>query len=300
MSVPWTGPLAGPDAIVSVARRAEAAGFGYLQVGDHALYPAVIATPYPYSPSGVMPTDGPKLDVFAVLTFVAAHTSTIGLVPGVYLLALRHPVASARAVATLDFLSGGRVRLGVGSGWMKEEFDILGVAFEERGRIVDEYLAALRHLFEGDGGAFDGRYVAFPPLAFAPRPVQRPLPVLVGGGGSDAVLRRVARFGQGWIPAGMAAADIAVALPRLAAAMRDQGREGEALLVQGRLGKVDVTSASPEEVLERLAELEASGCTGVLVDLGETTGASLPAVHDAIDWFAARIVPHVRTGEVGT
>src|SRR3954470_12942226 len=104
MSVPWTGPLAGPDAIVAVARQAEAAGFGYLQVGDHAMYPATIESRYPYSPTGVMPTAGVKLDLFTTLSFVAASTTTIDVVAGVYLLALRHPVATARAVASLDFL----------------------------------------------------------------------------------------------------------------------------------------------------------------------------------------------------
>jgi probable F420-dependent oxidoreductase len=291
MSVPWTGPLASPDAIVAVARQAEAAGFGYLQVGDHAMYPSTIESRYPYSPTGVMPTGGIKLDLFTVLSFVAANTSTIHLVAGVYLLALRSPIASARAVASLDFLSHGRVRLGVGAGWMQEEYDILGVPFGERGRIMDEHLAVLRHLFEGDGSGFEGRYVSFPPLAFEPRPVQQPLPILIGGGESPAVLRRIARFGDGWIPGGMTPAEVAAAMPAVRAALEGEGRRADDVRVYGRVGKVDASTASAGEVLSGLRALADAGCVGALVDLGETTGSSLSAVQDAVAWFAERVIP---------
>ncbi|MBW8824874.1 MAG: TIGR03619 family F420-dependent LLM class oxidoreductase [Acidobacteria bacterium] len=296
MSVPWTGPLVSPEALVRVAQEAEALGFAFLQVGDHALYPLETRSRYPYSPTGVIPTDphGSKLDVLTLLSFLAATTTTIRLVPGVYLLSLRNPIGSARALATLDFLSGGRLTLGVGVGWMKDEFDVLGVPFHERGRITDEYLAILRHLFEGEGG-FDGDYFSFPALAFAPTPVQAPLPILVGGGASGAVLRRVARFGNGWIPAGMTPEEIAAALPRLAEAMEAAGRAGEALVISGRGGKIVPDATTPAEVLGRLQVLASAGCTSALVDLGETSNTSLDAVLAAMGWFADNVMPEAVT-----
>ena len=130
--------------------------------------------------------------------------------------------------------------------------------------------------------------------------MRHPLPVLIGGGASAAVLRRVARHGQGWIPAGMTAADIAEAMPRLRDAMVREGRVDEPVLVQGRAGKIDTTATTAGEVVERLAALAASGCTGALVDLGETTGSSLAAVHDAIAWCADTVLPAARDLPAGS
>ena len=296
MSVPWTGPLVSPEAIVRVAREAEAAGFTFLQVGDHVLYPVETQARYPYSPTGVIPTDphGVKLDVFTLFAFLAGQTTTIRFLPGVYMLSLRNPVSSARAAATLDFLSGGRLMLGVGVGWMKDEFDILDIPFQERGRITDEYLAILRHLFEAEG-SFEGEYFSFPPLAFAPKPVQQPLPILIGGGASPAVLRRVARFGNGWIPAGMTPDDISTALPRLADAMTEEGRADEKLVISGRAGKVDSEAATKDEVLGRVKTLASVGCTSALVDLGETSNNSIDQVLASMAWFADQVMPEAST-----
>lgn len=292
MSVPWTGPLVSPEALVRVAQEAEVMGFAFLQVGDHALYPLETKSLYPYSPTGVIPTDphGIKLDVFTLFAFLAAQTTTIRLVPSVYMLSLRNPVSSARAAASLDFLSHGRLTLGVGVGWMKDEFDILGVPFHERGRITDEYLAILRHLFE-DEGSFDGEYFSFPALAFAPKPTQRPLPIFVGGGASAGVLRRIARFGNGWIPAGMTPDEIAAAMPRLTEAMDEAGRSNEPLVISGRGGKIVPDATTPSEVLGRLNVLAAAGCTSALVDLGETSNESMDAVLATMSWFADKVMP---------
>jgi probable F420-dependent oxidoreductase len=289
MSVPWTGPLVSPEALVRVAQAADRAGFTYLQVGDHAMYPATIESRYPYSPTGVMPTSGVKLDVLSLFSFLAASTTSIRFMPSVYLISLRNPIATARAVATIDFLSQGRITLGVGVGWMREEFDVLGVPFEERGRITDEYLEILHHLFAG-GGAFQGEYFGFPELSFEPRPAA-PVPVFVGGGDSGPVFRRVARFGAGWIPAGMTPDRIGAAVPRLREALAAAGRDGDDVVVHARFGRIDPATTSADEVLGRLAEMDAAGCASTLVDLGETTSRTLDEVLDNVAWFTEQVMP---------
>jgi probable F420-dependent oxidoreductase len=158
------------------------------------------ASRYPYTPDGriAVPAQADWLDPLIALSFAAAATSTIRLATGVLLLPEHNPLLLAKRVASLDTLSHGRLSLGVGVGWSREEFDALGVPFERRGARADEYLAAMRTVWRDDVASFTGEFVSFAGVRVNPRPVRdRRIPIVVGGN-SDAALRRTARLGDGW------------------------------------------------------------------------------------------------------
>jgi probable F420-dependent oxidoreductase len=277
-ALPWAGPAATPDNVRAVAVTAEELGFDHVKMGEHLAYPVAIQAPYPYTPDGRMPPSpsGQRLEMLTTFAFLAGQTTRLRFQPSVLLLALRSVLGTAKSVATLDYLSGGRLTLEVGAGWMKDEFDIAGVPFGQRGAVVDDYLAALRALFDGDG-EYHGRFVAFPPLIFEPKPVQRPLPVYIGSGAGPASLRRIARFGQGWTPIGLSAEDVAAALPRLRDLLAEQGRDGP-IGLELSLGQV-APDAEPDDLLRRLERLAAIGATSVSVDFGIR---SSPVIDDAL------------------
>jgi probable F420-dependent oxidoreductase len=174
----------GPAALASRARAAEEAGFEGLWVGDHVALP-----------SG--PGDEPRLEALVALTFLAAATSRIRLAFGLLVLPQRHPVLLAKQLASLDVLAAGRLTIGVGAGYVEPELAALGVPMAERGARTDEYLAAMRTLWDGTT-AFHGRFVSWDDVVQKPRPVQCPHPPIVVGGHSPAAFRRAARHGDGW------------------------------------------------------------------------------------------------------
>ena len=185
----------------TVAIAAEEIGCDSLWVAEHLVWPAEIAASYPYSKNGLppVPLDVPTFDPWALLSWVAAQTSRIRLATGVYILPLRDPHVTARAVATLDLVSGGRTLLGVGIGWLPEEFAIVGQDFRSRGARTDEVIEILRGLWSSPMSGYEGRYYRFPPVHFEPPPPQGArLPIVVGGE-SSAALRRATRLGNGWI-----------------------------------------------------------------------------------------------------
>lgn len=185
--------------IDAVAAAAEQGGFSTLWCGEHVVMVDQQASRYPYSEDGriAVPADADWLDPMIALSFAAAATSTIGLATGVLLLPEHNPVIVAKQAASLDRLSGGRLHLGIGVGWSREEFDALGVPFARRGARTDEYVAALRTLWRDDVASFTGEFVEFDSVRVHPKPAAGTIPVIVGGNG-DAALRRVARRGDGW------------------------------------------------------------------------------------------------------
>jgi probable F420-dependent oxidoreductase len=188
------------EVIDAVAAGAEAVGFATLWAGEHVVMVDDGASRYPYAPDGriAVPAQADWLDPLITLSFAAAATSTIRLATGVLLLPEHNPVLLAKQVASLDALSRGRLSLGVGVGWSREEFDALGVPFERRGARADEYLAAMRTVWRDDAASFAGEFVSFTEIRVNPRPVRdRRIPIVVGGN-SDAALRRAARLGDGW------------------------------------------------------------------------------------------------------
>lgn len=185
--------------IEAVAVAAERAGFCTLWCGEHVVMIDTPTSRYPYSADGriAVPADADWLDPMIALSFAAAATSTIRVATGVLLLPEHNPVIVAKQAASLDRLSDGRLTLGVGIGWSREEFDALGVPFARRGARTDEYIAALRALWRDDVASFAGEFVEFDAIRVHPKPAARSIPVIVGGNG-DAALGRVARSGDGW------------------------------------------------------------------------------------------------------
>lgn len=188
------------EVIDAVAAGAEAVGFATLWAGEHVVMVDDGASRYPYAPDGriAVPAQADWLDPLIALSFAASATSTIRLATGVLLLPEHNPLMLAKQVASLDSLSGGRLSLGVGVGWSREEFDALGVPFERRGARADEYLAAMRTVWRDDVASFAGEFVSFAGVRVNPRPARdRRIPIIAGGN-SDAALRRAARFADGW------------------------------------------------------------------------------------------------------
>jgi len=221
------GTGARPQVIRAVATAAEAAGFATLWAGEHVVLVDEPRSRYPYSADGriAVPADADWLDPLLGLSYVAAVTSRIGLATGVLLLPEHNPVLAAKQAATLDVLSGGRLTLGVGIGWSAEEFAALGVPFARRGHRTAEYVDAMRALWADDVTSFHGEFVGFDAIRVNPKPVHgRRIPIVLGGN-SDAALRRVAAFGDGWYGFNLPAAAVAERLATLAGYCRDRGRE---------------------------------------------------------------------------
>ena len=186
---PWEHHLSGRD-IAGVARTAERLGYSMVFLPEHYL-----------TPTGHVELSGNHyFDATTAQAFIAGATSTITIGSMVTILPLHNPVIAAKSIATLDWFSGGRAQVTVGVGWLKEEYDAIGVPFTKRGRIADECLAAMFELWHSDAPSFEGEFVSFDEVAFGPKPVSRPHPVVWMGGDADAVLRRAARFGDGWAP----------------------------------------------------------------------------------------------------
>ena len=185
-----------------VAAVAEANGFDSLWIPEHLVFPAEMPARYLYTPDGYPPmqSDTPAFDPWVVLGAVAAVTQSIRLATGVFILPLRHPIMVARSVVTLDRMSGGRVVLGMGVGWMPDEFEIVGASFGDRGKRADEMIELMRQLWSEDTIEFHGDFYDIPPIKFEPKPIHRQesIPIIVGGT-SPGALRRAGRLGDGWI-----------------------------------------------------------------------------------------------------
>lgn len=240
------GPGADPEVIVAVARAAEASGFATLWSGEHVVMVDTPDSPYPYSADGriAVPAVADWLDPWATLTFAAAATSHIGLATGILLLPEHNPLIVAKQAASLDVLSHGRVRLGVGIGWSAGEFAALGVPFAGRAQRTEEYIEAMRVLWGEDPAAYSGRFVHFAAVRCFPKPHQGPIPILLGGN-SDAALSRVARYGDGWYGFNVATEDLAERLDRLAVACREAGRDARELYLAVALADGDPSSLDP-------------------------------------------------------
>ena len=202
-NAPIAGPLATAEGLTRIATTAEALGFAFATFSDHVVIPGDIASRYPYSDSGEFPAGAraARHEQLTTLAFIAAKTSTLRLVTSVMVVPHRPAVLAAKIIATIDVLSGGRVTLGIGAGWMREEIEALGASFADRGAITDETLLAFRELWTSDAPHFAGKHVQFQGLVFEPKPAQAHLPIWIGGESGPA-LRRAAKLGDGWYPIG--------------------------------------------------------------------------------------------------
>ncbi|MCD5402481.1 MAG: TIGR03619 family F420-dependent LLM class oxidoreductase [Dehalococcoidia bacterium] len=204
-TLPGRGHLATPERLGIIARKGEEFGFDTLLTGDHILVPKNISSVYPYTEGGEFPGSGSgeSMEQITLLSYIAGQTSKIRLVTSVLIVPHRNPLIAAKSLATLDLLSGGRLVVGVGVGWMREEFQALGLPpFEERGAVTDEYIRAFKVLWTEDDPHFQGKYISFDDISFLPKPVQKPHPPIWVGGESRPALRRTAELADGWYPLG--------------------------------------------------------------------------------------------------
>lgn len=244
--------IEGDDAL-EVCRVAEAAGFESLWGGEHVILPSKIESRYPYTADGEIPAtnDTPIPDPLIWLAFAAAAAPTLRLGTCILIVPQRNPLVLAKELATLDRLSGGRVELGLGVGWLKEEFDALGVPWERRGARNDEYIAAMRALWSGPEVEFHGEFVDFPPVTCSPRPVQASIPILVGGD-TDVAVRRAARLADGYFPGEGDAERLRALIGRVRAATEAEGRDPDSVEINAIFGQ---QLADPAAGVEQFVEL---------------------------------------------
>ena len=203
--VPNRAHLASPETLGVIAKKGEELGYDSLFIGDHIVVPRSIGSAYPYTEGGEFPgfPSGDSMEMLILLSYLAGQTKTIKLVCSVIIVPHRNPIVAAKALATLDLLSQGRLVVGVGVGWMREEFEALGLPpFEERGAVTDEYIRAYKELWTNDNPSFEGKYCSFDNISFQPKPVQKPHPPIWVGGESRPALRRTAELADGWYPLG--------------------------------------------------------------------------------------------------
>ncbi len=263
---------------VDLATAAEAAGFESLWTVEHVVVPSGYASAYPYDPSGKMAGGAEDFDLpdpLIWLAYVAAATTTIRLATGILILPQRNPVITAKEVATLDHLSGGRVVLGVGVGWLEEEFRALGVPFAQRGKRLDAYVEAMRALWTQDKANMSSDFAEFTDCISRPRPTNGTVPIVIGGH-TEAAARRAGRIGDGFFP-GSGDLD---GLKKLFAIVRAEaekaGRDPAAVeLTGGAMGGRDADATA-----RRIEELAAMGATRVI--LGSSKPNRLAEVADGL------------------
>jgi probable F420-dependent oxidoreductase len=228
VTVPNIGPLATSGAAVEIAEHAERLGFASVWTVDHVLLPHVSSETYPYTrqPGVSLPPTWPILDPLITLAAIASRTSRVLLGTGVYLLPLRHPVINAKLAVSVDVLSKGRLLLGVGLGWIKEEYETLDVSWADRGRLFDEQIDLLRTLWRDVTPSFDGQFWQVGDIGFEPKPINGTIPLLIGGK-NDISRRRAAKRGDGWHLIDMEPAEIAAARVALAEDCRAAERAPE-------------------------------------------------------------------------
>ncbi|MDB2415787.1 LLM class F420-dependent oxidoreductase [Pseudomonadales bacterium] len=265
-----------PGFIKDAVQLAEAKGVHGIWVPEHVLFFPDYASTYPYSDSGRMPGDPEGLlDPFTALTFIAAHTQRVRLGTGICLVPQRQPVYTAKMVADVDYLSGGRVDFGVGIGWLKEEFQNLGMDFASRGARTEEYLLAMKALWSEGISEFKGQTLNLELCHFNPKPVQRPHPPIIFGGESDAAMRRVARLGDGWYGYDLTPEDLARRLNSLDAGLASTGRDRSQIQVIVGPNRHPVTE-------QTLYEYSAVGADQVVVPMFASNLAKLEQRLDAL------------------
>ena len=286
---PWEPEATGAD-ILRIARRADELGYHWLTVPEHIVMPQEMAE--------IM---GPRYpEALAAAAVLAGATTKIHILTYILVLPYRNPVILAKQIATLDFLSGGRITLGTAAGHLEREFDMLGVPFHERGALTDEYLLAMKELWTSNEPSFRGRYVEFEKIAFEPKPVQKPHPPILIGGNSKPAMRRAAKLGDGWLPWLISRQQLPAALSYI----REQSGFLEPFEVVMPLAPLNVEDYTHRElgktraprsrdaIIEEIGLLDEAGATGTLVAPPRTP--SVEAFLEWTEWFAREVMPAFR------
>lgn len=275
-----------PAGAVEAARAAEAAGFESFWTVEHVIFPDGYQSAYPYSATGKMPAapSTPIPDPLIWLSYVAAVTTTLRLATGILILPQRNPLVLAKEVATLDHLSGGRVELGIGVGWLKEEFDALGIPWDARGRRTDEYIEVLRALWARDHASYSGRFANFTNVSSNPKPAQSSVPIVIGGH-SRAAAERAGRLGDGFFPGRGTPAELAESFDIVRQTAADAGRDPSA--IEFSAGHPGIFGDDPVGAVQ---EMESIGVGRIIVP-AFTMMKPTPA--EAMEQFAERVIRRV-------
>ena len=307
IGLPNRGAGASPENLALVARKAEELGFDSAFVGDHVVIPDSFISEYPYSATGEFTgmASGEWLDQLVTLTYVGALTERIRLGTGVLILPHRNPVVTAKMLATMDVLSKGRLIVGVGVGWLREEFEALGLPpFSERGAVGNEYLRALKELWTQENPGFEGKYCSFANIRFEPKPVQKPHPPIWVGGESGPALRRAATLGNAWHPIGsnprfplVTAEQMGRSVARLRRYAEGVGRDPSSISVAYRpprylLGasedRTQPFMGTAEQIAEDVAEFAYFGVSHIVFDFRRDEVEEMVAV---MEEFSQRVMP---------
>jgi len=307
--LPVRGELATYDGIVAMAEHGERLGFASATIADHIVFPTVSTSAYPYDATGKHPSAGEAIEPLSLMAFVAGKTSTLRLITSVLILPHRNPVLTAKMVSTIDVLSQGRITLGIGVGWLREEFQALGAPdFDRRGAVSDEYVAIFKKLWGPGPVSHDGTWYSFAPLRCEPLPVQKPHPPIWIGGHSKAAIRRAARYGDGWHPLGtvetaeMRPPEFRAMLDDLHRAAEAHGRDPASITIAftARLRETKDPlpdndrmpfSGSAEQIASDARAYAALGVSHLCFDFRRPTQSE---TLDRMEWFARHVMPAAR------
>jgi len=270
---------------VRMVKLAEAAGFDSVITVDHVVFPHKYTSVYPYAPGGRLPggPGGALPDPLIWMAAMAAVTTRLRFMTGVIILPLRNPFVLAKQVATLDHMSGGRIELGVGVGWLKEEFEAVGVPFEKRGARTDEYIAVMRKLLADDGVSFAGQFVNCDEVSSNPKPVKRAVPIVIGGH-SEAAAKRAGRLGDGFFPSIGTQVDILPLFDVVRRTAEAAGRDPKAIeIMAGCPDLLPGSSKDPRAAIEARAK---QGVSRIILPVWRY----LPDLEDGLARFGETVI----------
>ena len=304
-SMPSRGDMASPENLRTLAQRAESLGFDSVWVSDHIILPRKVDSFYPYAADGVA-TFQPDEDYYeplAALNFLAGCTQKIRLGTHVLILPYRNPVLTAKMLSTLDVLSGGRLILGAGVGWMEEEFQALGLdTYAQRGAVTDEYIQLFKELWTKDDPVFQGEHYQLSGTGFMPKPVQKPHPPIWIGGHTNPAIRRAAKYGDGWMPIGLRPPailepeELAEKIARLRRLTVRAGRPEDAVSLTFSTGIVfdDSTGSSremmhgrPEQIAADLRQYQDLGVSNFIINF---QGGTVPELQENMERFSREVM----------
>ena len=306
--LPTRGPTATRDGVLSLAREGERLGFHSAMIADHIVFPVTSESAYPYTVDRKHPGGGDALETFSILGVVAGATEKLRLVTSVLVLPYRNPVLTAKMVASLDVLSGGRVTLGVGVGWLKEEFEALDSPdFDRRGAVTDEWIAIFKQLWTQSPASFAGEFYQYSDIRSEPFPLQKPHPPIWVGGHSRAALRRTAKHGDGWHPVGAIAAvplppqEMRAHLDTLKRLTEAEGRNFSKIEISYKAPLYDTGipnadgsrrgfTGDPDDIAGDIRTFAAIGVHELIFDF---RGSSLEESISRLRRFAAEVMPRV-------
>ena len=297
--------MAGPEQLRSVAQRAEDLGYDHVWVSDHIVLPKKVDSFYPYAADGVatFKPDEPYYEPLAALNFIAGCTQRIRLGTHVLIIPYRNPVLTAKILSTLDVLSGGRVILGAGVGWMEEEFQAMGLdTYKERGAVTDEYLQLFKELWTKESPSFQGKYYQISDVGFEPKPVQKPhLPIWIGGHSGPAI-RRAAKYGDGWMPIGLRPPaildpeELGGKIARLRKLTVEAGRPEDAVTLTFSTGVVfndaagssrEMMQGQPEQIAADLRQYQDLGVSNFIIGF---QGSTVPELQENMERFSREVM----------